>query len=175
MNAGLLHDFGHLEVGIRNLYDAALQSAVVSGEQHWTERRTSLALFPNPGGSDKRTHRDLAYAHKAAGPSASGGKVLAELTFGFWVFLTSNRLSSNIWAPHLQHVYPAGSDRRSIHTGLDELRKARNRVAHHEPVRVAQVHALTRRLRRFASYVSTELADYIDETSAVTDLLNRRP
>lgn len=51
------------------------------------------------------------------------------------------------------------------------LRKPRDRVAHHEPVRTAEVNVLLRRMRRFASYVSAELADYIDHTSSVTHML----
>lgn len=175
-NAALLHDFGHLEVGLRNLYDRNLQRVLVKGERHWTQQQSSLVLFPQPAGADKRTHRDLDLARKSAGgPSAPGGKVLAELTFGFWVYLTSSRLSASVWAPYLQQAYPKGSDRHSIHHGLDELRKARNRVAHHEPVHVAEVNVLIRRIRRYANYVSTELASYITDTSEVAAMLTHRP
>lgn len=175
-NAALLHDFAHLEVGLRNLYDGGLQQAVVDSEQHWTQAQSSLVLFPNVNGADRRTHKDLDYARKAAGgPSAPGGKVLAELTFGFWVFLTSNRLASTVWAPYLEHLYPRGSDRGSVHKGLDQLRKARNRVAHHEPVRSATANGLVRQMHRYASYVSPELAEYVRETSSVTAMLAVRP
>ena len=176
MSAALLHDFAHLEVGIRNMYDAALMAAVVAGDRHWSNPASALVLFPDVARSDRRTHRDLEVARTAAGGlSAPGGKVLAELTFGFWVYLTSNRRSASIWTPYLQHAYPAGSVRTRIHSGLDELRKARNRVAHHEPIRVSEVNDLTRRVRRYARYVSSDLADYISETSDVALLLRHRP
>jgi hypothetical protein len=55
------------------------------------------------------------------------------------------------------------------------LRKARNRVAHHEAVRVAEVNSLTRRINRYAGYVSSELARYIRHTSTVNALLGSRP
>lgn len=176
INAALMHDFGHLEVGLRNLYDAELQQAVVSGENDWTEPASFLTLFPDQNGRDRRTHADLHKARaKAGGPSAPGGKVLAELTFGFWVLLTSHRNVSTIWNPHLQHVYPPGSRRTQIHQGLDELRKARNRVAHHEPAHVADVNQLIRRIRRYGLYISRDVADYIDQTSDVKRLLAARP
>lgn len=101
--------------------------------------------------------------------------MLAVLTFGFWVYLTSTRRARTIWEPHLQHVYPPGSDRSLIHKGLDELRKARNRVAHHEPARVPETNVLIRRIRHYAGYVSRDLADYIADTSDVADMLTQRP
>ncbi|MCX6471206.1 MAG: CAAX protease [Corynebacteriales bacterium] len=175
MNAALLHDFGHLEVGIRNLYDTHLQQAVVAGENHWTDPATFLTLFPQRYGVDKRTHNDLATARQKAGKAAPPGKIIAELTFGFWVFLTANRHAPTIWTPYLEHAYPSGSLPGRIHAGLEELRKARNRVAHHEPAHVADVNKITRRVRSYALYISRDVADYIDHTSDVKTLLAARP
>lgn len=176
LNAALLHDFAHLEVGLRNLYDRALMGAVRGGERHWTEPVSFGALFPPAQPANARTHADLQRAQALAGGSgAPVGKVLAELTFGFWVLLTSSRNSPLIWTPHLSSAYPARSQRIRIHQGLDELRKARNRVAHHEPVRVAEAHNLTRRMRRYASYVSPQLSQYMTDNSEVPGLLTSRP
>jgi len=176
LNAALLHDFAHLEVGLRNFYDRALMAAVHPGDSHWTDQASFTALFPAVGGGDARTHAELGTARRnAGGPTAPPGKLLAELTFGFWVFMTSSRHTNLIWTPHLDALYPAGSQRGQIHHGLDELRKARNRVAHHEPVRVAEVNKLTRRIDRYAGYVSPQLAQYIRYTSTVHGLLGSRP
>lgn len=176
LNAALLHDFAHLEVGLRNFYDRALMRAVHTGESHWTDRASFTALFPAVPGNDARTHADLGLARrKAGGPSAPPGKLLAELTFGFWVLMTSSRHTTLVWTPHLEALYPSGSQRRKIHEGLDDLRKARNRVAHHEPVRVPDVNNLLRRMHRYASYISTDLARYIRQTSSVDALLRSRP
>ena len=43
------------------------------------------------------------------------------------------------WIMTAGALYPAGSQRHTIHAGLGDMRKARNRVAHHEPVRVPDV------------------------------------
>lgn len=176
LNAALLHDFAHLEVGLRNFYDRALMSAVQQGEAHWTDPASFSALFPAVPGNDARTHADLASARtKAGGPAAPPGKILAELTFGFWVLLTSSRHTTLLWTPHLEALYPAGSQRHKIHFGLDDMRKARNRVAHHEPVRVPDVNNLIRRMRRYAGYISPDLRRYIRQTSTVDALMNSRP
>jgi hypothetical protein len=55
------------------------------------------------------------------------------------------------------------------------MRKARNRVAHHEPVRVPDVNNLIRRMRRYAGYISPDLRRYIRQTSTVDALMNSRP
>lgn len=176
LNAALLHDFAHLEVGLRNFYGRALMSAVRPGDSHWTDQASFAALFPAVPGNDARTHADLASARtKAGGPSAPPGKILAELTFGFWVLMTSSRHTTLLWTPHLEALYPAGSQRNRIHSGLDDMRKARNRVAHHEPVRVSDVNNLIRRMRRYAGYISPDLGRYIRQTSTVDALLLSRP
>jgi hypothetical protein len=176
LNSALLHDFAHLEVGMRNFYDRALAAVILPGEHHWTDPTAAVRLFPDVQGADARTHRDLNYARTTAGgQSALPGKILAELTFGFWVLLTSARHTPLVWSPHLQALYPNGSRRRLIHAGLDDLRKARNRVAHHEPVRVADANTLARRIDRYARYASPELAQYIRATSTVNALIATRP
>jgi hypothetical protein len=176
LNAALLHDFAHLEVGLRNFYDKALMGAVQPHDSHWTDSDSLAGLFPAVSGKDARTHTDLRSARvNAGGPTAPPGKLLAELTFGFWVLLTSSRHTSLVWTPHLQVLYPTGSQRSKIHAGLDDLRKVRNRVAHHEPVRVAEANIIIRRMRRYAGYISPELAHYIERTSTVDTLLRSRP
>jgi hypothetical protein len=176
LNAALLHDFAHLEVGLRNFYDRALAEAIQPGDRHWTDNTSASGLFPHAQGADRRTHGDLSHARaNAGGLGAPSGKILAELTFGFWVLLTSSRHAPLIWTRHLQAIYPAGSDRAKIHAGLDNLRKARNRVAHHEPVRVANVNGLVRQIQRYARYISPDLARYIGQTSTVATLLTSRP
>lgn len=46
LNAALLHDFAHLEVGLRNMYDTALMGAVAVGDTHWLDSTSADHLFP---------------------------------------------------------------------------------------------------------------------------------
>ncbi|WP_257000165.1 hypothetical protein [Mycobacterium avium] len=92
LNAALLHDFAHLEVGLRNMYDTALMGAVAVGDTHWLDSTSADHLFPRSVAGNARTHRDIATARgNAGGNAAPAGKVIAELMFGFWVFLSSRR------------------------------------------------------------------------------------
>ncbi|WP_245819507.1 hypothetical protein [Rhodococcoides yunnanense] len=66
VNAALLHDFAHVEVGLRNMYNRALLGAHAHGDNHWTDTRSATLLFPNA----TRTHADLEKARRAAGAPA---------------------------------------------------------------------------------------------------------
>lgn len=176
LNAALLHDFAHLEVGLRNMYDNALQGAVVPGDNHWLESASADRLFPGVVDDNKRTHRDIATARRnAGGNTAPAGKVIAELTFGFWVYLTSRRHEPLVWLPHLIHAYPDGTRRKDLHQGLIDLLNARNRVAHHEPATAKSGREITRRIRGHAKYISPQLAQHIDLTSTVEQIIQARP
>lgn len=64
-------------------------------------------------------------------------RVVAELSFGFWVGLFGPKYETQLWRPHLRKLFvnsPAPFLRKQAHAALDEIRLLRNRVAHHEPV-----------------------------------------
>jgi hypothetical protein len=76
---------------------------------------------------------------QAGGSAPSAGKVMAELTFGFWTDLTGHRNNWNFWVPHLHKSFPNAKVRRAIvHARLEDIRHLRNRIAHHEPILTSQ-------------------------------------
>lgn len=175
VNAALLHDFAHFEVGVRNLYDRGLRLSLHQGEDHWLDAIPLRRLFPRPLYGDKRARDDVDKARqRAGGSSAPPGAIMAEMMFGFWAKVTAHRLHSTVW-PHLEQVLPPQTDRTQLHDSMAQLNKARNRVAHHEPVVPANVEATLRRMRRIARYVSPEFADHLDAMSTVRTLLAQRP
>jgi hypothetical protein len=60
------------------------------------------------------------------------GRIVAELSFGFWVKLFSNSYEKQLWVPHLSRRFPAKLARRALHDRLTNLKELRNRIAHHE-------------------------------------------
>lgn len=74
---------------------------------------------------------------KQSGKRVTPGAVVAELSFGFWVLLLSRRYDATLWRSQFSPVFTeAGRKmaRQRVHNRMDELRKFRNRVAHHEPI-----------------------------------------
>ena len=68
------------------------------------------------------------------------GRVVAELTLGFWRYLLIGRYEHSLWNPAIRARFPAlrhlaGSDsRKEVHLRIEKLNYLRNRVAHHEPI-----------------------------------------
>jgi hypothetical protein len=66
---------------------------------------------------------------------ATPGKVVAELSFGFWCALAGRHYHWTLWQPCLHRVFPGVRlPRPHIHGRLENIRLLRNRIAHHERV-----------------------------------------
>lgn len=110
------------------------------------------------------------------------GRVVAELSFGFWCGLFNRYYEHNkyLWPSLIKPVFPrlpsALRGIRTIEAALNDTRELRNRVFHHEPVwhwhDLATKHDLARRLvHGIAPSVGALLAD-LDRFSEV---LKARP
>jgi hypothetical protein len=62
------------------------------------------------------------------------GRVVAELSFGFWVRLTGWPYEKTLWVPYLHKVFPIKLKRTAIHQRLLDLKSLRNRIAHHQRI-----------------------------------------
>lgn len=62
------------------------------------------------------------------------GRVVAELTFGFWIRLISRDYEKSLWVPHLYKAFPhlRKPDREAVFERFDSIKTLRNRIAHHE-------------------------------------------
>jgi hypothetical protein len=62
------------------------------------------------------------------------GRVVSELTFGFWVKLTGRIYEETLWLPYLHRIFPIRANRAVVHERLVVLKTLRNRIAHHERI-----------------------------------------
>ena len=104
-----------------------------------------VAFFKDPEWYEKAplnpSSRDMVYVAKSnVGPkSYTPGKVVAELTMGFWTGLTAGSYQRDLWVPCLHKAFPnIPPDRAKIHAAISDLKALRNRVAHHERILGAQ-------------------------------------
>jgi hypothetical protein len=73
-------------------------------------------------------------------PRPGEGRVVAELTLGFWRYVLIGRYEHSLWNPAIRARFPAlshlsGADsRKAVHDRVEKLNYLRNRVAHHEPI-----------------------------------------
>jgi hypothetical protein len=183
----LLRDLAHFEVALRNAYDGALIDATPSGHSHWTF--ASAAVFPPlyrtkriRGGATQhadinRKPREILDAAVAAagGSSTSPGKVIANLSFGFWRYLSSKAHEKSLWVPYLHAAFSPKTNRGDIDARVGRLHGLRNRVAHHEPLLSTNVLAGLDDLLWVATRLDPSIAQYISASSDVRTLDGNRP
>jgi hypothetical protein len=193
LSAAFQHDLAHLEVALRNAYDAAIVANTPAGQPHWS--LDPGRLFPpvwrtrNGARVDvNRTPREqIERATREAGRGAPSGKVVAELMFGFWRYLSTTAHHHPLWIPYLHKAFTPGTSRTAVDQPVGRLHTLRNRVTHHEPLlRRNQVtgwlslstqHLIDRHddLLTVADLISPELRDYIAAASSTRNEIDQRP
>lgn len=134
VSAALMAPMHMCEVVIRNAVADAIE-AVYGPQWPWAHGFEQSLPSPIQGYSPRR---DLFSARQGA---QTVGKVIPELKFAFWQRLFTSRFDQRLWIPHLRLVLPHLDANKSVaqlralvYGELEQLRKLRNRIAHHEPV-----------------------------------------
>src|SRR5205807_3002955 len=73
-------------------------------------------------------------ALRIGGKAATSGRVVAELTLGFWVQLTAKKYEKALWVKCLYRAFPIKLNRKALFQRMDSIKRLRNRIAHHEPI-----------------------------------------
>lgn len=193
LGQALMRDISHFEIALRNAYNETMESRW-PGKSHWLLDPDSPAVTPiwriRKDRSGLKRGTDVNYQNRRAvdgairkcgGNSATPGKVMAELSFGFWRQLTSASHEKSVWVPFLHHAYPAKTDRASVDQVIGTINTVRNRIAHHEPIfdrprnpeqEPGQLHPA---LMRVLSMINPEVAEHLGPTSTVQAVLAQKP
>ncbi|GAA4111325.1 Abi family protein [Nocardioides fonticola] len=165
LSAAFFESIHYLEVGLRNALDLAAFAHI---GRAW--------LMPTQEVLTARSQRVVATAlAHASGPEVPHGKIVAELPFGFWWSLLADEYNRRLWQPALRHAFDRPVRRRTLHSELDEVRRLRNRIAHHEPIHRRPLANDLARVLTLAERVSPHLGDHISQTTRVSDVLGQRP
>ena len=115
------------------------------------------------------------------------GKVVAELMFGFWRYLSTGAHEKTLWVPYLHNAFPPKTNRADIDKQIEKIHKIRNRAAHHEPLLRADpatgtldlstqpLEAAHRNLLALAGLLSPEVGAFIRAHSPLPALLTTQP
>lgn len=183
MSGALHEDIGRVEVVLRNALDQAL--TVYGHQSQWpTPWYQHRSLFPGKHGQraldDIRTARDRA-TRRGSQPE-SPGKVVAELTFGFWRFLCTGPYLTSLWVPVLADAFPnhpAAGDPRQVRADVDDrvqrVHFLRNRVAHHEPIHHRDLNRDHASMLDIVRWICTDTSDWATSTSRSMSVLSSRP
>ena len=161
IGAAFFESIHYLEVGLRNALDLSV-----------TERLGPGWLSPDSALLTPRSRRAVSVAQgHAGGTSTPHGKVVAELPFGFWWSLLADEYNRRLWQPALRHAFEGPVRRRTLHHELDEIRRLRNRIAHHEPIHARDLNGDFARLTDLAGRIAPVLGAHIAVTSRVPALI----
>jgi hypothetical protein len=190
VSAALQRDLAHVEVALRNAYDAAA-NAHWAGSGHWLLHDAATVFAPVPRTKHaNRNGRRIKFTvdinqkprelieravRDAGGPRATSGKVVAELSFGFWRYLSSSAHEKTLWVPMLHHAFPPATSRPDVDARIGRLHQVRNRIAHHESLLDEDLPDRLRDLLDLAGVLHSELALHLTATSVIPPLLRTRP
>jgi hypothetical protein len=134
VSAALLAPLHICEVSIRNAISEAIVAA--HGSQ-WPWSAGFVRSLPNPlVGYSARSDLLSSRVNKT-----TTGQVIADLKFVFWQTMFTSRFDGRLWVHHLRTVLPHADNNKTtaqirsmVYSELEQIRKLRNRIAHHEPI-----------------------------------------
>ena len=121
-----------LEVGLRNNMDYQLTRKF--NDENWFEsndfiKKTSSYQIDSISDARKNIHREKKVI--------TSGKIIAELSFGFWTSLFDSRFEMSLWK-NLRLAFPNCPKkirkRKTMSSKFNGIRKLRNRIFHHEAI-----------------------------------------
>jgi hypothetical protein len=171
ISAALATTGGHVEVLLRN---AMHDQLTIWSNRHFGEPRWYL----DPGGLlQPRAMEDIRAARMRVtrdGHQEAAGRVVAELSLGFWRFLLAGHYDRTLWRNCLFRAFP-GQGRRRVHDAVQRLHHARNRLAHHEPMFNRPIAHLHQDALDVAGWICPITRSWIERHSRTAAVLLRRP
>ena len=163
LSEGLYGVLQRLEVALRNAFHDAVAAGL--GRRDWYDYAPFSAAESEAVTAAKRK---LTQNSKPCTP----GRVVAELSFGFWTALTHKRYARQFWDVHLYKAFP---HRRMSHktafARLDSLRRLRNRVAHLEPILGRNLHQDLAEIVETMGWICPTSAVWLEQTNTLKEKL----
>lgn len=174
-SAAIMHTTGMVEVVVRNAMDRALtQMGNAKGWQSWFDRAPL----------DQRGRVDIEKARERATRFGSQpeihGKVVAELSLGFWRYLAASRYLTSLWTPALFSAFPNGlvdklQAQRHVDRHLKNLLIVRNRAAHHEPIHRRDLLRDLAAAVQVTTWVDPQAGAWVADLSTIAEVVAHRP
>jgi len=173
--AAVLELTGMVEVVARNSLDRELRA--------WAARRGVTTWF-DAVPLDRQGRLDLVKARARASRNERRpevhGRVIAELSFGFWRYLVESRYLTALWTPGLHRAFPHGpSDvltrQRQVRARMQQLHFVRNRAAHHEPIHQRDLHRDLDSALDLLGWIHPVAAEWAADVTSLRAVLDARP
>tara|TARA_A200000159_G_C7324973_1_gene340521 strand:+ start:773 stop:1429 length:657 start_codon:yes stop_codon:yes gene_type:complete len=175
ISAAFLSPLHLCEVVIRNAISDAIESQY--GDK-WPWSQAFERSLPNPQ-KGYSPRRDLTDAKRG---QLTTGKVIPELKFVFWEKLLTQRFDQRLWNPYLQTVFPnhdatktIPNMRNTLRSLLEDVRRLRNRIAHHEPIFARDLEADFNNIDQLIRYRCEDTSHWAYKNQLVTLLMGLKP
>ncbi len=120
--------------------------------------------------------------------AVTGGRVVSELSFGFWTSLLGPRYEKTLWVPHLHAVFPNATyevispvgrvvhklARHRISLQLNEVRKLRNRIAHHECIVNSNLQRHYEEIMQCIEWICPTTASWVQGTNCFLERFQKK-
>lgn len=176
VSGALLMPLHVCEVVVRNAVSEALEAKYGA---KWPWSNSFELSLPNPGvGYNPR--RDLQSARAGAGTT---GKVIPELKFVFWQKMFTARYDKRLWDTYLPTVLPntvaatlsVAQARQRVYDDLEQIRKLRNRIAHHEPIIARNLQGDFQRIDELIQFRCNHTAGWMRDNQHAVALIATKP
>lgn len=167
-----LHIF---EISVRNAVADAIERYYGQDWMHSTAFEKSLPDPQMPNFSPRRELVALRKRHQSA------GKLVADMKFAFWVSMFTARHRGRLWEPRFAALFPnctaadAEAGRVVVHQATDHVRILRNRIAHHEPIFMRDLHADLMTVLEVIGWRCQHTQEWVRRTQVVDALMDVRP
>lgn len=178
ISQALYPELSTLEITLRNAIDSMLKSCI---SQTWLEDeiQQQKILADHEHEMLLTAYNDIRKQYPNA--NFTIGKVIANLTFGFWTNLCSKWYCSNIWnkgrcfkgvfVNYPSHVNDIGT----LATKLRMIRRFRNRIFHYEPIFKKPQNTLKmyNEIMKMIGFLPSDNSDILKETSNFLNVYNQ--
>lgn len=134
VSAAMLQVMTHAEVALRNAVSRALVAAFGAGWPYEKAFEFTFSKFEQQ--VYRQARGELERRLKKTSPLPTGDFVAGQ-TLVFWESLLVRRLKQRVWDAQFATAFPGathGETYRDVYAAAEQLRRVRNRIAHHEPL-----------------------------------------
>ena len=167
------------EVAARNGVVTALEQKY---GQNWHLVESFKASLPKGGGYNAFKDFQRTSSKLSTTGILTSGRVVANVKFAFWETMLTQRHDIRLWNsylniafPYIDKTNPVHKTRGIINTNLKNIRKLRNRIAHHEPIFTRNISAEYERILKIIDWCCPVSAQWIDTVQTVTALNDEKP
>lgn len=165
-----------VEVLARNALDRELRD--------WARRRHAGASWLDVAPVDQQGSADIQKARDRAtqrGRRAEvHGRVIAELSLGFWRYLVESRYLTALWIPATHRAFHDGDPdlrtrQKQVAFRMQQLNFVRNRAAHHEPIHSRDLGRDLQFALDLAAWISPAAGSWVNATTSLPRIILSKP